>query len=255
MCDIAEMDVESHVLALEVAGSRLAGAARLAGLDAPIPSCPSWSVRDLLAHTGGVHRWATFHVASSSDKPTSPDEEEALFAHPDDDGLLEWFEAGHRTLVETLRAAPSDTDCWTFLTAPSPLAFWARRQAHETTMHRIDVELALGPAGPVATELAADGVDELLTGFMARRKGRLLANPERTLAVEATDTGEAWTLRIGPEGRAVERASAAADCTVAAPAAELYLLLWNRMGTKDASILGDAGVLELWRELARITWA
>ena len=32
--------------------------------------------------------------------------------------------------------------CFAFLPAPSPLAFWARRQAHETGIHRADVESA-----------------------------------------------------------------------------------------------------------------
>ncbi len=32
--------------------------ARKAGLDAPVPTAPDWTVRDLIAHQGMVHRWA-----------------------------------------------------------------------------------------------------------------------------------------------------------------------------------------------------
>ena len=59
--------------------------------------------------------------------------------------------------------------------APSPRCFWARRQCHETTIHAVDALSASLGRYPVAadaswigTELALDGIDELLTGFLPR---------------------------------------------------------------------------------------
>ena len=46
---------------------------------------------------------------------------------PDDGELVDWYVAGHSALVEALATAPTDLQCWSFLAAPSPLAFWARR--------------------------------------------------------------------------------------------------------------------------------
>ena len=56
---------------------------------------------------------------------------------------------------DTLRTADPAVRCWTFLPAPSPLAFWARRQAHETAIHRADAQLAAGPVTPFAADFAA----------------------------------------------------------------------------------------------------
>ncbi len=33
-----------------------------ADLDAPVPTCPGWSMRDLVVHTGQVHRHKTASV-------------------------------------------------------------------------------------------------------------------------------------------------------------------------------------------------
>ncbi|MCU1493087.1 MAG: hypothetical protein JWO62_851 [Acidimicrobiaceae bacterium] len=259
------MNVADHIDVLEREGERLAEAASLAGLGAPTPTCPEWQVRDLLAHLGGVHRWATFHVATASSGPTSEEQEAVLFSCPPDDSLLEWFRAGHGALVQTLRNADPAMSCWTFLPAPSPLAFWARRQAHETAIHRVDAELALSGSGqeaaqhgtptPIGRELAVDGIDELLNGFLVRRRGRLVANPPRTIALHALDSGDAWTVLIESDHRVVESGlREEADCQVAGPASELYLLLWNRRAIDGFIMTGDAGMLDLWRERARITW-
>ena len=74
--------------------------------------------------------------------------------------------------------ADESLSCWTFLPAPSPLAFWTRRQAHETAIHGADADASAGRASVFPADFAADGVDELLTGFQARhRAGRARPAP------------------------------------------------------------------------------
>src|SRR6202044_1362579 len=89
-----------------------------------------------------------------------------------DPDLLSWFRAGHAALVETLSGADPAVQCATFMPAPSPLAFWARRQAHETAIHRADAESADGTVPQYPPGFAADGIDELIMGFGQRRKYR-----------------------------------------------------------------------------------
>src|SRR5262249_6118199 len=132
-------------------GELLAGAAERAGLIAAVPSCPGWAVRDLLKHTGYVHRWATGFVAEGLTRPVDASEEEILGEGPADAELPGWFREGHAALVRTLGAAARRLTCWAFLAAPSPLAFWARRQAHETAIHRVDAEQAANTAGQAAS--------------------------------------------------------------------------------------------------------
>ncbi|MGW0707405.1 maleylpyruvate isomerase family mycothiol-dependent enzyme [Streptomyces sp. NPDC002643] len=248
------METAEHIRTLDDEGLLLAKAAREAGADAEVPTCPGWRVRDLLRHIGTVHRWATAFVAEGHTSPRGP------LPEPDLDGaaLLTWFEEGHRRLVDTLRAAPADLDCWAFLPAPSPSAFWARRQAHETTVHRVDAESARGgtPIEP-SVDFAVDGIDELLLAFHARDKSRVRTDQPRVLRVRATDTDAVWTVRLSSEPPVAERTEhlAPADtpdahCEITGPASRLYLSLWNR--APFPTVTGDSALADLWRENSAI---
>lgn len=136
------MDRDAHVAQLESDGPLLAAAAERAGWDAPVPAT-RWTVRDLVTHLGGVHRWATAIVHEGSATSAIP-EGVAVGTGPPDDELLEWFRSGHMTLVDTLRSANDALKCVTFLPAASPIEFWCRRQAHETAIHRADAQGAAG---------------------------------------------------------------------------------------------------------------
>ncbi|MET8958858.1 maleylpyruvate isomerase family mycothiol-dependent enzyme [Streptomyces sp. NPDC004096] len=243
------METAEFVQILDREGGLLAAAAEQAGVDAEVPTCPGWQVRDLLRHTGMVHRWAASFVTEGH---TSPHPVGGL---PDLDGsaLAAWFRDGHRHLVDTLSSAAPDVRCWHFLPAPSPLAFWARRQTHETTVHRIDAEAARGGAPTaVAPALALDGIDELLRGFHARHRSRVRSEEPRVLRVRAADADDAvWTVRLSTEPPVTERDDAGrADCEVTGPADRLYLALWNRL--PFPAVTGDASIAALWREKSAI---
>ena len=245
-----------HIEALRAEGVLLADAARRAALSDPVPSCPDWDVGDLVTHTGQVHRWAKAYIAGRRTKAMSADEEEDAWGpEPSDDQLIEWFVEGHADLVAALIDAPDDLDCWSFLPAPSPRAFWARRQAHETAIHRVDAQTAIGAITPFAPAFAADGIDELLSGFFARRGRGPRVDVDCTLLISTTDTGQSWHVRIGPAGYLTTRDGGTADCSVSGRASDIYLLLWNR-GTPEAlTVGGDAGVLGRWRKGATIRWS
>jgi uncharacterized protein (TIGR03083 family) len=246
------MEIDAHCSALAEQGTALAAAAGRAGLTADVPTCPGWTVRHLLEHIGRVHRWAATYVQEG---PAAFGGGSARMATPPSEGLLDWFVDGHAQLVAALRAAPDDLQCWPFLPAPSPLAFWARRQAHETAIHRADADAACGTVPSYAPRFAADGIDELLDGFYARRGGSLRADPPRSLLVVATDADRRWHLAIGPERREVTvDDDLPADCTVRGPASDLYLLLWNRPPVRTPEITGDQAVMGLWRDRAQIKW-
>jgi uncharacterized protein (TIGR03083 family) len=215
-------------------------------------------VRDLLRHVGTVHRWAAAHVRDARTDPIDNDELAVIAAVPDDDDLLAWFCDGHRDLVATLASAPPDVECWAFLPADSPLAFWARRQAHETAIHRVDAASADGDSArrvafPAA--FAADGLDELLTGFVARPTGRLRSDAPRSMQIHCTDTPGDWLATIGADRVNVERASGPADVTLTGRAEDLYLFLWNRTDGDAVDTSGDASLLDAWRSSVTIRWS
>ncbi|MGP4111837.1 maleylpyruvate isomerase family mycothiol-dependent enzyme [Streptomyces sp. 4N509B] len=253
------MRSEDFLEALAREGVLLIDAALRAGADALVPTCPDWRVRDLVLHQGNVHRWATGFVVEGR-TAFAP-----LLAERVSDGELEgWFREGHATLLAALRQAPKDLECWTFLPgARSPRHFWTRRQAHETTVHRVDAESAAGGAGvgggggvAVGAEFAVDGVDELLTGFHARERSRVRSARERTLGVRTTDgPGACWRVVISdapPRAERVEALAEPVECEVSGPAEEVYLALWNRRPWDGVTVTGDASVAELWRGMSAI---
>ena len=252
-----------HITALEREGALLAAAADGRGLGAPVPACPGWEVRDLLRHLGYVHRWAAGYVGQARQTMVREvPESEILGAGPADAHLLGWFTDGLGHLVRTLRSADPGLGCWTFLAAPSPLAFWARRQAHETAIHRADAQGAdsdaVSPAiTPFPAGFAADGIDELLTGFAPRGRFRAKTGDcdgVQSMQVRATDTGDEWTTEIGARITA-RRGPGPGQCVLAGRASDLYLLLWNRLPVPGpVTVGGDGTVLKRWRARVRVTW-
>ena len=161
-------------------------------------------------------------------------------------------------MVESLTRAEPTVVCFAFLPASTPLHFWARRQAHETTIHRVDVESAAGSVSPIDPALAADGIDELVAGFVPRPRTSPRTDAPRTLRLVPDDDPARWLLRFGPGSVVTTRdpdVGKPADCTVRGPAADLYLALWNRGTLAGLTIDGDASLLDLFRDRVTIRWS
>jgi uncharacterized protein (TIGR03083 family) len=240
----------------------MAEAAAAASPDDAVPSCPEWAVRDLVHHMGGVHRWATSYVAEGRTEQRDVDLIDVVGSWPQDPELAAWLRKGCNGLADALDAAPDDLACWTFLPAPSPRAMWARRQAHETAIHRVDAELATRDDSSLSgfdPAFAADGVGELLSCFLPRPRSRLRADPCTTLGVSCTDDDAGWLLHIGPDGVSTTAGprdvAAEAACTIRAGAADLYLVLWSRRSPTLLEASGDERVLQLFLEKVNIRWA
>ena len=182
----SSLTFDEHVTALETAGGRLVAFAEDAGMDAPVPTCPAWTADALVAHQAMVHRWATAHVRGD-DPATVPNQTEIRTTVAD---LPGYYREGLAGLTAALRAASPDLDAMTFLNdAGRPREFWARRQAHETTIHMVDAMAAKLGRPPTVDEaeiepaLAVDGIDELVRGFFTRGRSKLYDGSEYTVAV------------------------------------------------------------------------
>ena len=224
-----QLSLEEHVAALVRGGTTLREAAAAAGPNAKVPTCPAWDVAELVSHQGMVHRWAAANLRGDTDHDPSASQAEARAAA----SLLDWYLEGLAALVETLHATAEDAEAMVFLKdAPPPRRFWARRQAHETTIHSVDAISAVLQRWPTASDvdidplLAVDGIDELVTGFITRGRGGLHAAEPYTLVVSTIDTGHAWTLRIG-DGPIVTTPgrTGSPEAEFSATAVQLYLSL------------------------------
>lgn len=257
------LTLDEHLTALRTSGTALRYAAAKAGLDAKVPTCPAWDVTKLVTHQGMVHRWAAANLRQDDDHQTAASVAAAAAA-PD---LLAWYSAGLDELIAAVTAAAADVQATVFLKdAPAPRLFWARRQAHETTIHSVDALAATLGRWPAAADvsidpaLAADGIDELLTGFITRGQGKLHAGKPCTLLVRADDTGQAWTVRISdgpivttPGGSGSPGGTGTPDAVFAGSAVQLYLSLWNR--ADEISVTGRSDLVAQWRSAVRVRWS
>lgn len=200
--------------------------------DEPVPTCPGWTTRDLGLHLGSIHRWAAGIVLSGGlqDEPTP------VVRGP----LAEWYRGTAEALVAALRAVDPAEFTPNFAHIQETAAFWRRRQLHEVTVHTVDLARALGRTHPVAPELAADGVDEVLRVFFPRLVARGAAPDVRApVRIAATDTGDAWVVAPGPVPVVLEP-DAPAAAGIAGSAADLYLGLWGRGGVDRLAVDGAA---------------
>lgn len=226
-----------------------------AGLGASVPTTPDWSVRRLVAHQGMVHRWAAATVRGTDAEPARWEREGEAAVDP-----MDWLRDGAIDVVTAISTAPDDLDALVFLAdAPPPREFWARRQCHETAIHAVDALSAALGRYPVAAdapwitrELALDGIDELLTGFLPRPVSRLRAERRQRIVVRPEGGGLEWVVDVSPvppRTRRVPAGSAQGDTLLTGDPVALFLTLWNR-----SDEVTPAGDWDLWRDSSQVRW-
>ncbi|MEO7422524.1 MAG: maleylpyruvate isomerase family mycothiol-dependent enzyme [Ornithinibacter sp.] len=173
---------------------------------------------------------------------------------PSDDKLVDWYLETNANLVRELTAAPADLECRTFLPAPSPLEMWARRQAHETAVHRFDAEHAEHAGGRFDPAFAADGIDEMLLAFAPRGSTFAIDGPA-TMVVHATDTDDRWHVTLTPNGITTVAGDGPSDVTLTGKASDLYLTVWNRHDDSTIEVTGNRDLLNTWHQGHRIRWS
>lgn len=240
-----------NVLAVE--GELLAEVVHGASPEAPVPSCPGLTVGETARHVGSVYRM----VRSWLRDGRRPEEwqREPVFGQ----SLLEYFRAGHGALLEELGAHDPEENAATWWPADPTYGFWRRRMAHETTIHRIDVQDAAGvEVTEVAEDVAVDGVDEALALWFEHRLPMLGLSGTRTASVGVSTGGHQWIARAGPGEIRAWRCSAEeagrADALVSGSPMRVYLWLWGRAPFPSVPINGgyDAAA-QLWALLRLAT--
>jgi uncharacterized protein (TIGR03083 family) len=228
------------VASIRQEGEAIVAAGRL-GLDVAVPTCGDWTMRDLLLHVGRVYQRAGTLVSERSttaqDYPPAPG---------DDVDAIDYLCDALDELVAALTSCDPETPVWNWSDAPPTAAFWARRMAHESSVHRYDAQRAHELAQPVDADLAHDGMDELIDVLVPRVLARdTPVLPSATYLFHATDDGE-WAVRFGPGG--VERLDVAKDpgVTATGTASALLLAAYNRVRWSSLKLEGDEALLDAW---------
>jgi len=223
-----------YVQVLAAEGAALIAAVEQGPPDSPVAACPGWDLVALASHIGTTWRWATQILNERLSSPGQYDQPQALAP----DQAVGWLQEGLVPLLDAVRSCPPDTPVWGFGPPPRVAAFWARRQAMETVIHRVDAELAIGRPARVEASLAADGVGEFVDVMLPRLYYKQ-PPPAGRFVVTATDTGDSWSLG-DPAGEAG---------TLSGPAEDLLLELWQRRHSDAVVGGGNPDVLAGWRGL------
>lgn len=240
------MEYDDFVEHVRQDGDRLASVAD-GDLSMPIPSCPGWTVRDLVAHIAQVyeHKIECTRLGHAPD-PWPPE-------WPDADQPVGWYRGAHRRLLEMFDESDATTPSATWWPTDQTVGFWARRMAHETAVHRVDAELARGMETPIDAELATDGVDELLRIMLEGDWSEDTDDTAIGQRVVIQTGGRAWDVVLDRGAMTVTDVGGEADARLSGDPSDVLLWLWGRADDDRVTYEGDADTHRVLRE--RLTMA
>jgi uncharacterized protein (TIGR03083 family) len=233
--------------------TRMSDVVQAADLQARVPSCPEWTVGDLVRHVGAVY----LHKVECMRLGTHPQPWPPVGLNEEEPRAL--LSRAYAALTAEFAARAPESAAFSWYGPDQTVGFWIRRMAQETVIHRVDAELGAGaPLAEIPDDLAHDGIDEFLVAFVEYGTqtwpdefGELLGQADGS-GVRVETPESSWFIRLTPEGVQVRTADVdGADAVVRGAPAALLLWLWNRAGDETVSITGDADlVAHLRRVLA-----
>jgi uncharacterized protein (TIGR03083 family) len=227
---------------------------RGADLSTPVPTCPEWTLDQLMRHVGRGDRWCAQIVAERSDELIDPRTVSGGKPPADRDGQIAWLIDGPRALLDAVEKTGADIPVWTFL-GPRPAGWWIRRRLHETAVHRADAALALGVPFEIDPHIAADGVTEYLERVVVRAGAPGAERPlaeGQSLHLHATDPGLGaageWTIVGHADGITVGNEHSKATAALRGPARDLLLAIVRRGDASELGVemFGDKAVWDTW---------
>jgi uncharacterized protein (TIGR03083 family) len=228
--------------------------AAVAGADPqrPVPTCPGWSMADLVGHVAEVYLHKVECMRRGEFPEPWPPE------RPAEPPLALLDRAYAQLTIEFDARRPSEATAHWYEPDPT-VGCLVRRMAQETVVHRVDAQRAAGTeVTPVAADLARDGVDEALLvvlGFLSRTWPEAFDDLPRSgesppVRIVADDTP--WLLTPTPKGVLVTiDGTAGAAATVAGDARDMLLWLWGRVDDTAVAASGDPAALSQLRGLLR----
>jgi uncharacterized protein (TIGR03083 family) len=229
----------------------LRDAAASVDLDVPVPSCPGWTMSNLVQHVAEVYlHKAVIMRTGDWPRPWPP---AGLAAEP----RLALLGRAYGALTAEFAARDLTEAVPTWYDPDETVGFWLRRMAQETVIHRIDAELAAGlPSARISDDLALDGTDEVLTRFLGyfSPEGEVShpSDADGAAAIVVSSGGRHWTVRPSPSAEVTpvaEVADADSRAIVSAAPDPMLRWLWGRGGDDLVTVTGDPAWADYLRRL------
>lgn len=218
-------------------------------LTTALPSCPGWTLEELARHTGAGFRWIATHVVRGvTTSPGFPSRDDAPTGHP----VLDWWDESLELVLVALDGVDPELPAWNPCPRPKIASFWARREAHEIAVHRWDGQVAIGLPEPIETDLAVDGVDEVLDSMLPADPPKKPVG-DGVIQLVTTDAEDGWIVRV--RGTAISLLDTATlvpedhqlRTQATGTASDLMLALWGRVPFDVLDITGEPALLEALR--------
>ena len=222
-----------------------------------IPTCPQWTIADLINHQGTVFRFAGETVSQGlADRPADISQDPK--PPEDGEGLLAWFNERAEFIVDVLDKADMEQPAWnwTDLADDKKAQFWLRRMVHEVAIHAYDAKIALNQEFVISEEWGIDGTDEYLVTLFSRflKSQPDLERPTGSLHLHAingdtsgTEMGE-WFCELENEKLKITREHIKADGALKGSGTDLMLAMWKRieLDNPKLEVHGDKEVVKKW---------
>jgi uncharacterized protein (TIGR03083 family) len=228
-------------------------------LDAQVPTCPGWTLFDLVKHLGeGRRKWAAIVAAGPAAAPPDKSVWGVSAVPREREALLDWWTASAQQLLDAVREAGADRGCWTWWDtsqSPQTAGAGARHQLQEIAVHTYDAQITAGVPQPLPDEVALDGVDEFVSTCCATTSPW----PHEPAVVDYHATeGRSWRLWLSADGARTARhpepgtmpATAAGedpdvvDASLRGTAGELVLALYGRIPVDFLKVDGDQRIFD-----------
>ncbi|TQS40701.1 maleylpyruvate isomerase N-terminal domain-containing protein [Cryptosporangium phraense] len=243
-------DAEFWLDSLRREGAAFRAAVTPETLASPVPSCPGWTVADLVAHVGAVYRRHAAHVVRGV--TTQPEGQIDPGAAPAGPAVIEWWDESFRLILAALDSTDPAAPAWNWSIQEQVARFWFRRMAHETAVHRWDAQLGAGAAltEPIDAPLAVDGIDERLDTYLAGKHDWPDDTPRGVITLRATDADGHWAVRMRGVGISLLDTGTVFDdephaqAAVTGTASDLELALWGRVPLAVLTVEGNPALPE-----------
>ena len=165
---------------------------------------------------------------------------------------VQWLVDAHQRLLTLFGELGPTAPSATWFPPDQTVGFWDRRMAHESVIHRVDVEISLDCTTPIDPALAIDGVDEVLEIFLA---GDWAEDPDdrcQGQRIVVSTGGRSWEVELLKDAVKVSPPRGAEDATVQGDPEAVLLWLWGRGSDAGLSHRGDALIPSLLRDRLKL---
>jgi uncharacterized protein (TIGR03083 family) len=213
-------------------------------LGVTVPACPGWTIENVVTHLAFGLGIGYRHALAVP--PHCPDH--LAFADvtwptkmPIGAQALTVFQQELRACIERFRSVDPATTCYTYA-GPGVAAFWFRRAAIETTLHRMDVTEALASDEiAVSPKRAEDAIAETIE-FALPLAARWTGREPASIAIRPNG-GKSFVLGVGP---------VVAD--IGGDRIALLGALWGR-SRRNITVEGDYETANCWLTRIEVAFA